>query len=204
MFCSSSFKSSNNLIKSFCTLIRPLSERYRDKEDLKLFCKLANEGKLYEGLKTKLGLKDRDEGKAIAFKLFFGNIQKEERVFEDSKKKALLREHFPTVVEIVELFKTHCIKKEKTSYEKNTDGYKLINLKKCYGQVGSSKFAIMLQNYESYIFIDEILQELLDEGHLVLSIHDSFLFTDERVEKLIRIKLNQHLPHGHHLKSSYP
>ena len=158
------------------------------------FCSASIDGKLYEVIEKELKLGDRSEAKALAFKLFFGNGN-----FPDDGRKAKIRKVFPVVVDLIDSFKRHLTDIEKAKYYENKKAYKNTHSGRGYLQVGSSKFSIMLQQMESHIFIDQIYTKLLDDGHSVLTIHDSFMYTDPLVEKVIRGELDKILTHGYKL-----
>jgi len=168
------------------------------KSDVTDFCNASIDGTLYDHIKTCLDLETRSEAKQLAFELFFGCCCKVDEetndidFTDDSSNMEKLSELYPSIVEVVKYFKFHC------TLDKQNERNGVLNWKTI--KAGYAQFSIMLQKIESNIFIDIILLPLLDQGHILITCHDSFFYTSEEARATIENKLNILLPFGYTLK----
>jgi hypothetical protein len=120
-----------------------------NQNDVKLFCSLAIEGKLYEYIHHELKLEDRKQAKKIMMVVAFSSPK------FNSNQKTQFKELFPNVYQFI------------ADYNKQNDG----------------RFAVCLQNKESKIFIDGLMNILIRKGYFVLTKHDSLIIREkDRVE----------------------
>jgi hypothetical protein len=117
--------------------------------DVKLFCSLSIEGKLYEHIHHELKLNDRKQAKKIMMVVAFSSPK------FNSNRKTEFKELFPNVYQFI------------ADYNKRNN----------------DKFAVCLQNKESKIFIDGLMNILIRKGYFVLTKHDSLIIREkDRVE----------------------
>lgn len=127
-------------------------------EDLMLFCRLAHQGTLYEFIACQLNLGDGPKARKAAKHMMITTLFCRPSLKNPVTNK--LAKVFPSLIRLIYKFKTaHC--------------YKLL--------------AIRLQQRESEIFIDRILEELKAEGIICLTKHDSVLCRRSDVERVKNI-----------------
>lgn len=137
--------------------------KYSLSDDCELFCSLSKNGILYEEFAKMveadgLGQMTRAEAKTAIFETIFSSRN------NNTPLKRLLKNYFPTVVAIIDGFK-----------ERMTGFYLDDMLKEQANKEGNRSLALLLQTYESEIFIDKILYRLLKEGFRLFTKHDSVL-----------------------------
>lgn len=169
-------------------------------DDVTMFCESAFNGTLYTDLANTLGIDisldhntRRKKAKTIAFELFFGSEE-----HGDSDNKKLIKEVYPNIVEIIDGFKKINTAADKLEYKKDVKLFRSLNKGRGYFQTGYTYFSVMLQQFESRIFIDEIYKPLLDDGQLILSMHDSFIFQEDY--EFDTTVFDKYLPYGYDLK----
>lgn len=175
-------------------------------KDIEEFCDLCISGGIYYELAKLLDLKDEEgkidvgQGKKMAFMLFFDAPN-------DYKSSRIIEKRFPNVINLINHFKHKCMDLEIEEYFANREKYNLKHIieyrdkkfkswKEFWRKKGSSKFSIMLQQVETYIFIDEIYFVLM-ETHKLYSIHDSFMYLGDETKDMIIDRLNKNLPYGY-------
>jgi hypothetical protein len=134
-------------------------------EDVALFIKFAKNGKLYEFIRDELNLGRGEAGRKKAKQMMFELFFSSHK--NTSTRKTDLKKILPVLIEIIDTFK-----KEK----------------------GDNQFAILLQKFESEVFIDRIYSKLANLGFKALTKHDSLLCKEsdvEAVEAFIRAELDQ-------------
>lgn len=159
-----------DLINSqFAILANWLMTQYAYKNsDVRLFCKHAIEGHLYEYIAEQLNpdiniyelnevdfKKVRREAKDIMMGICFSSYK------SDSEEKELFSNIFPNVTEFIHLYM------------------------KSKGD--SALFAIHLQNLESRIFIDGLMRLIMNDNMFVLTKHDSLIVRRENLEEVKEI-----------------
>ncbi len=132
-------------------------------DDVKLFCKLAVEGGLYEYMATHFGI-TRKEAKSTMMSVSFSSYR------SSSEMKKKFAKLFPNVYGFIQGFK-----KEAT---KNME------------EDNSSAFAIQLQKIESRHFICNLLKRIIDKGLFVLTKHDSLIIKEENKPEVLDIVKN--------------
>lgn len=136
-------------------------------EDLLFFCRLAHQGTLYEYIAGQLNLGDGPEARKVAKHMMITTLFCKPSLKNPVTNK--MAKVFPSLIRLIFNFKTaHC--------------YKLL--------------AIRLQQRESEIFIDRILEELKAECIICLTKHDSVLCRRsdvERVKNIMTRILNEEL-----------
>ncbi|MDA9182535.1 hypothetical protein N9O51_05020 [Saprospiraceae bacterium] len=169
-------------------------------EDVTRFCESAFNGTLYTDIANTIDIDTsldhetrRKKAKTIAFELFFGSSS-----FGDSENKKSIKSAYPNVVDIIDGFKASKTAIDKVKYYEDAYLFKSLNKGKGFLQTGYRYFSVMLQQLESRIFIDEIYKPLLDDGQLILSMHDSFIFQED-YEFDITV-FDKYLPYGYDLK----
>jgi hypothetical protein len=125
-------------------------------KDYVLFKKLVKTGQLYEHIReliwTETGRSiSRKEAKKVMFTIAFASHRYQ------PEEKQIMRKYFPSIISIIDNYK-------KKASEILDDPKK-----------GSASFAILLQQTESLIFIDEILAKCHKKGIKALSKHDSIV-----------------------------
>ncbi|MFT6807740.1 MAG: hypothetical protein ACJA01_000962, partial [Saprospiraceae bacterium] len=125
-------------------------------KDYVLFKKLVKTGQLYEHIReliwTETGRSiSRKEAKKVMFTIAFASHRYQ------PEEKQIMRKYFPSIISIIDNYK-------KKASEILDDPKK-----------GSASFAILLQQTESLIFIDEILAKCHKAGLKALSKHDSIV-----------------------------
>lgn len=110
-------------------------------DDFNEFKETVRSGELYNLIAKKVGLNKREEGKELCFEIIFGKNTK-------TKNRQIMKELFPTVIEI-------------TQGVKNKHGYKSL--------------PNSLQQTEASILVNNVLYQL-QKQHNVTSKHDSFLY----------------------------
>ena len=133
-------------------------------EDYKYFKKLVKTGKLYEYLQSIYEREtgdeiDRKAAKKIMFTASFASHK------YNTKGKEVLKKYFPSIVDVIDDFKKSMI----VEYAQGGEVTKEVRDK------GNASFAILLQNVESEVFIDKILEECFNKKLKVLSKHDSII-----------------------------
>jgi len=119
----------------------------------RLFMQYAREGKLYNEVAKDLGLKDRNEAKAMLFEtLFNSNIGER----SDSPAKAAIRKQYPDIIRVMDAYKR---------------------------KYGYSDFPSELQRVESALVVDIILERLKAENIDAATKHDSFLIYPNHYER---------------------
>lgn len=161
----------------YCKMCTMSKEIEFDKEDLHKFCQACFSGQLYETLANDLGIdksltdkKRRAKAKIYAFHLFFSNATFSEK----NELKLKLKEHYPTIVSIVDGYKKYSTFDESRDYYEDVVAYKKNNKNYSHLQVGSNNFSRVLQIVESWIFVDQLYMPMVENGDSVISIHDSF------------------------------
>lgn len=153
-----------------------MSEDCYQYEDVKLFCKLAIEGGLYEYLIVQLnaGL-DIEKLKAESSKEEFEKLYKKLR--KQAKKMMFMicfadyRFHSPLKDKFKELF--YNVNVFIDSFKREADD--------------SNEFSIELQKKESKVFIDGLMRILLDRNLFVLTKHDSLIIKEENKDEILEI-----------------
>lgn len=156
----------------------------------------------------KITKEQRQKIKIIVFEILFSGY------WNKSENVQKFKKHFPNVYEIITNFKRDCkagfdkelesIKKKLGKNSKLSDKqihrFALAEFKEKHGattaKLGSNQLAIMLQTYESSIFISKILYKLLKKNIVCFSKHDSILFKAsdlETVRALIVKELDKQL-----------
>ncbi len=136
-------------------------------EGLSRFVELAKSGQLYEYIQDNLYLSLGDQGRKEAKRIMFEIFFSKHKNYTSSKNK--LKELFPFVIYLIDEFKK---------------------------EFGDNQFAIELQLIESHLFIDTILNTLLEQGYTVFSKHDSILCREmdlNRVEGVVRSILDRQI-----------
>ena len=133
--------------------------------DYKLFRRLVKTGRLYEHIQTVFWAQtgkeiSRDRAKRIMFEISFSS----HRHWPETKR--IIAKAFPTVVALMDDFKKGMIKTYAQQGLSADDAR----------DKGNASFAVMLQQIESLVFIDEILDKCHKSGIKALSKHDSILF----------------------------
>jgi hypothetical protein len=129
-----------------------------DSEDVKMYCSLTKEGKLYEYLKDEFAKRGqnltRDDVKKRLLKIMFADN------FHTISERPIFRELFPEVNRIFEIIRG------------NEKGDKFHSFK---------RFAILLQRAESHIMLEKILKRInIEHPEIVtLTIHDSMITKDQ-------------------------
>jgi len=169
-------------------------------DDVTKFCESSFKGTLYTDIANAVGMHPsldhetrRKKAKTIAFELFFGSER-----FGDSENKRLISHAYPNIVKIIDGFKARKTAIDQEKYYEDEYTFKDMNDGQGYLQTGYKYFSVMLQQLESRIFIDEIYKPLLDDGKLILSMHDSFIFQED-YEFDITV-FDKYLPFGYDLK----
>lgn len=159
-------------------------------EDVKLFCKLAIEGGLYEYVMEKFNPEIklsalteeefdelRDKTKEKMMSVFFSSYQ------SMTKNKKKFNDLFPNIAIFVYDFK----RRETVEFKKalTKDELKDESLKKDR----SKCFSIKLQKMESTIFIDGLMAVLLRQGLFVLTKHDSIIIRKSDEEAIYKMVL---------------
>ena len=182
---------------SFC-----LNKECAENQDLWDFVDSSLKGTLYEDIRDKLDLPNKDTAKLYSFKLFFGPVYRWDKNQNslvrkrDSKHKSILREQYATVVDMIDFFKEYCTEKEEVEYKKlGWDEYNE-EYKKSYWRVAYAKFSVMLQQFESKVFIDKTFNPKLFEGECILSRHVSFLYTQNEQKEYFEENIRKYLFHG--------
>ena len=131
--------------------------------NLKMYFNSVKKGTLYDDFIDKYtGNIERDDVKDIMFKVLFSkniDYNKRSKFIPYNKEKKVFNSVYPFVYEIVKIFK-------------NKDNKKL---------------PIYLQKIESYLFIDCITKELVENGIIPFTIHDSVMVKKQDKEKTIEI-----------------
>ncbi len=146
-------------------------------KDYLLFKELVKTGQLYEHVR-ELIWKDtgrnisRKEAKKIMFTIAFSSYR-----YEPAEKQVIKR-HFPSIVGIIDGYK-------KLQVEK-LESCKLLSDQEARDR-GNASFAILLQQVESLIFIDEILSKCHRKGIKALSKHDSIVCRQSDKHKVTKI-----------------
>ncbi len=142
-------------------------------EELRRFGNWVNDGKLYANLVEHFNAKKLTEAQAkkVAFGLFFSQnsrINKQGREWIPFKKqKELFAEVFPFVSEIIRILKIR----------------------------NHKDLSVYLQRVESYIFIDCIARELVEEGIIPLTIHDSIVVETRYEQQAVEIMQRVFMQH---------
>ena len=153
--------------------------------DLIEFVKACASGQLYETISKKVYGKDmttpesRKRAKVLTFRLIFGNLVHS----KDYKDGERFWKVFPTLNTVItnlkNQFATMYLLDDPILYKYGLDWNSLgYDKKVSHNKVGSNLLPILLQRTESVIFIDHILNILLENGFLVLTKHDSFLIKE--------------------------
>lgn len=188
----------NNINNTYNTDITPIMSYVNG--IFSSFLYVSTSGTLYEDIETKVGYKSRNDAKDNAFKIIFDIVTHE----KFSVDQRLFETTYPLITMITKIFKIVLAQIENEKCDAiGYDNYLKRNKDKSPEKVGSSQLPILLQNIESFIFIDELLTLLLNNNFHVFPIHDSFLIPEneyKRAKKLIEGKLSKLLPYGFHLK----
>lgn len=132
-----------------------LSDLFTDKlstPDFNTFKKEAVSGTLYEYILDKMNIKDRKSAKRLVFELLFS------KETNSTRDKDRLKEIFPSVVELIDEYKSK-------------NGYK--------------NFSVMLQKRESEIFIDGIWKALKKENYFCITKHDCLVVREKDKEYVL-------------------
>jgi len=148
-------------------------------KDYVLFKKLVKTGQLYEHIRELIWKETgrsitRNEAKKVMFTIAFASHRYQ------PEEKQIMRKYFPSIISIIDNYKKQASKI-------------LDDSKK-----GSASFAILLQQTESLIFIDEILAKCHKAGIKALSKHDSIVCRQcdkHKVTKVICKVLNSLFGH---------
>lgn len=127
----------------------------------------------YETVKSELGLHERMLAKTVLFKLLFKKTNRKDILLDK------LADKYPVVMNIIAEFK----KPESKKKDKDKDG-----------DDRHSNFSVFLQCVEAEIFVDNILQQLRDDGIPCFTRHDSIVVAnsyEDEAEKIARKVFNQ-------------
>jgi len=130
------------------------------KEDFLLYQKLVESGEFYQYVCDSLGLKDKDEAKAKMMEFWFSSYK------NNTAFKKNFKEIFPSVVEWIDNFKKS---KSTTTIDR------------------SNKFSIMLQCFESEVFVDNLLMSCINQNIFCITKHDSLIVKKEDEERVRKI-----------------
>lgn len=185
--------------KDFCTIyVTKFLQNCPDKaplnsslsSDWSEFIKLTKTGQFYEKAaehirnskfnpgNEKADQWDRDKVKVAMFLAAFSAHR------YNPPEKQILARYYPTLIQLMNEFKKLQIKKyEELAQADNREftrlkeirGLKDLDDKQAANKLGNAQLAVMLQSLESSLFIDTILNKLLEKGFKVLSKHDSIL-----------------------------
>lgn len=203
--------------KDFCTIyVTKLLENYPEKQPLNSslssdwseFIKLTKTGQFYEKAaehierskfnpgNEKADKWDRNRVKVAMFSAAFSAHR------YNPTEKQILANYYPTLIQLMNEFKKLWIKKYESLAEtdkkeftrlKEIRGLSDLDDKKAATKLGNAQLAVMLQRIESSLFIDTILNKLLDKDFKVLSKHDSILCKESdlnAVHALIKAELD--------------
>jgi len=136
--------------------------------NIEFFLERSFSGTLYD---ENAGFNSRDDFKNAFMKAFFDTPQNVRR----SESGKALFQLYPTILTLIGRIK-YSFSEHMTSQLK--EGESKIKLRDKYltpNKAGSNQFAILLQSFESWLFIDQILMHLYKKGYPVFPKHDSFL-----------------------------
>lgn len=143
-----------------CDSLRSLSADYR------LFRKLVKTGQLYEHIMQVHWAETGEEiTRTEAKKMMFGISFSSHRYWPEAKR--IIAKAFPSIVALMDDFKKEMVKQHKKDAALSD---------KQARDKGNASFAVMLQQVESLVFIDKILDKCHKSGLKALSKHDSIVF----------------------------
>lgn len=189
------------LLRAFSTVLVPqLPENQQSKqgpkkgqkiEEIELFIKLCQSGKLYEFVSLKSnGAINRRQAKEACFQLMFDTYDSTRSPFN----RILLSKLFPNVVRLVDEYKKESVKALELLRKEDKNLYGHLYGKLTPHKAGNNSFSILLQKVESKIFIDDVLRRLQSkQGIWSASKHDSILYLEsdhKTVLKHIKRRLN--------------
>jgi len=172
-------------VYSLCMYIPILfseNEKLAIPEDLERFMNQAFSGTLYDNVP---GFNSRDEFKKALMRCFFDTP----KAFETSQYYQALNEIYPSLIKLIKEIKTYLSKYYYTLPNVGTPKKKkvIVNDKKISPyKAGSNEFAIILQSFESEVFIDQILKSLYELNIPVFPKHDSFLVPKSQLDFVTR------------------
>ena len=158
-------------------------------KDYMLFKKLVKTGQLYEHIQQLIWKEtgrsiSRKEAKKVMFTIAFASHRYQ------PEEKQIMKKYFPSVVGIIDGFKRECVNgligKCANEGRELGNGRQEVGTPLCPADIspkgersarkaGNASFAILLQQTESLIFIDEILAKCHKKGIKALSKHDSIV-----------------------------
>lgn len=156
---------------------------------------LINESKKRPGT-TNTDQWDRDKVKVAMFLTAFSAHR------YNPIEKQILKAYYPALITLMNEFKKlqilkfeelHKTDPKQFSSLKEIRGLENLSNDKAARKLGNAQLAVMLQQIESGLFIDNILNKLLEHGFKVLSKHDSILCKESElnaVQAIIRAELD--------------
>ena len=135
-------------------------------KDYKLFKRLVKNGGLYEHIQRLIWKEtgrtiSRSEAKKVMFTIAFSSYRYQ------PEEKRIMKKYFPSVIGVIDGFKRECVN--------GLIGPSATLRAQDRRKEGNASFAILLQQVESLIFIDEILAKCHKAGIKALSKHDSIV-----------------------------
>lgn len=160
--------------------------------DITAFIDNTYSGNLYESFldENNIGNNlDRDTIKKLIWKAIFGQY----KYVKDVTQIEVINQTYPNLLQAIQLLKQIFAQIE---YKRSITGLKdtrrprLAKRKKTAEKAGNDDLAILLQNLESWLFIDQILPILQTEDLDVIPRHDSFLVKESQAEQAYKIIYN--------------
>lgn len=137
------------------------------KEDFLLFQELVETGTFYEYVKNNLGLTHKNTAKKKMMEIWFSSFLNNTTFKKDFKGL------FPSVIEWIDNYKSF-------GHSKYVDN--------------SNRFAILLQSFESEMFVDNLLMRCLEQDIFCITKHDSLIVKKEdeaRVREIMKEYFNE-------------